>query len=113
MGNSERTFEISDHTRLEASKRNSMGRHQRNAESGERVRCECGDSSLHLGVSENAVETPIVAGLLEHGAPSVTLEIEGKLRRLILDTSSNVSIPQLRVSRIDVTNTSLKPNGVT
>jgi len=51
--------------------------------------------------------------LLEHGTPSITLEIEGKWQRLIVDTGSNVSILQPGVSRRDLRDNSLRPFGVT
>jgi len=41
------------------------------------------------------------------------LEIEGKLKLLIIDTGSNVSILQPGVSRRDVGVTAMKPYGVT
>ena len=51
--------------------------------------------------------------LLEHGAPPITLEIEGKWRRLIADTGSSVSILRPVVSRRDMRDTSLRLLGVT
>jgi len=50
---------------------------------------------------------------LEHGTPTVSVEIEGVPRRLILDTGSNVSILQPGVSQSDVRITAAKPHGVT
>jgi hypothetical protein len=64
------------------------------AQSGNRVCGESGDSLLPFGVPEMAVGPSTVAVLLEHGAPSITLEIQGKLRRLIVDVGSNISILQ-------------------
>ena len=75
------------------------GSHKGNTKSGKRIRVDSGDSSLHLGVSENAVGKPTIAVLLEHCAPSITLETEGQWRRPIVDTGSNVSILQPRTSR--------------
>jgi len=49
---------------------------------------------------------------LEHGTPSITLEIEGKWQRLIVDTGSKVSILQPGVSRRDLMDNSLRPFGV-
>jgi len=72
-----------------------------------------GDSSLHLVVFENAVGRPTITVLLEHGTLFVTLEIEGKWRRLIVDTGCNVSILQPAVSRRVLRDTSLIPFGVT
>jgi len=71
------------------------------------------DSSLHLRSPGNAVTTPTVSILLECGTLSVLVNTEGKMRRLIVDTGSNVSILQPGVSRSDVSDTSLKPYGVT
>jgi hypothetical protein len=55
----------------------------------------------------------LTAVLLEHGASSIVLEIEGKWRRLIVDTGSSVSIFQPGVSRRDLRDTSLRPFVVT
>jgi hypothetical protein len=49
---------------------------------------------------------------LESGAPTISVEIEGMTRRLILDTGS-VSIMQPGISTGDVRVTSAKPYGVT
>jgi hypothetical protein len=50
---------------------------------------------------------------MEQGSPAVSIEIEGKTRRVILDTGSNVSILQPGVSRRDVRVTDTRPYGVT
>ena len=50
---------------------------------------------------------------MEQGTPTVTVDIEGVQRDLILDTGSNISILQPGVSRSDVRCTSIKPYGVT
>jgi hypothetical protein len=50
---------------------------------------------------------------LESGATTISVEIEGMARRLILDTGSNVSIMQPGISTGDVRVTSAKPYGVT
>ena len=71
------------------------------------------DSSFHLRSPSNTVTTPTASVLLECGTPSVLVNIEVKMRRLMLDTGSNVSILQPGVSRSDVSVTSLKPYGVT
>ena len=71
------------------------------------------DSSFHLCSPGNAVTIPTVSVLLECGTPSVIVNIEGTMRRLILDTGSNVSILQPGVLRSDVSVTDLKPYGVT
>jgi len=54
-----------------------LRRYKGKAEPGKRIREESGDSSLQFGVPENAVGKPEIAVLLEHGNPSLTLEIEG------------------------------------
>jgi hypothetical protein len=50
---------------------------------------------------------------LEHGTPTISVEIEGMSRSLILDTGSNVSILQPGVSKSDVRVTTMEPYGVT
>jgi len=50
---------------------------------------------------------------LEHDNPSISVEMEGVTRRLILDTGSNVSILQPGVSKSDVRVTAVRPYGVT
>ena len=71
------------------------------------------DSYFHLRSPDNAVTTPTVTILLECGTPSVLVNIEGSMRRLVLGTGSNVSILQPGVSRSDVRVTNLKHYGVT
>ena len=56
------------------------------------------DSSFHLNAPDNAVLKSAVCVVLKHGTPT-SVEIEGMLRSLILDTSSHVSILQPGVSR--------------
>jgi len=51
--------------------------------------------------------------LLEQGTPSILVYIEGVVRRLILDTGSNVSIMQLGISGSVVQVTHVRPYGVT
>jgi hypothetical protein len=50
---------------------------------------------------------------LEHGTPTISAEIEGMSRSLILDTGSNISIMQPGISRSNVQVTTLEPYGVT
>ena len=50
---------------------------------------------------------------LEHGTPTISVQMEGVSRCLILDTGSNVSILQPGVSSGDVRVTAQKPHGVT
>ena len=110
---SKRAFETSKLTQREAPERDYTDRYERNTHEGKQVRREKGDSSLHLGVPQNAVGKPNIAVLLEHGAPSIMLEIEGKWCHLILETGSSVSIFQPGVSWRDLRDTSLRPFGVT
>jgi len=70
-------------------------------------------SSLHLYSPENAVESPTAPIMMEQGTPTVTAEIEGVRRDLILDTGSNISILQPGVSRSDLWCTSIKQYEVT
>ena len=51
--------------------------------------------------------------LLEHVTPSISVDIEGVARRLILDTGSNVSIMQPGISGSAVEVTHIRPYGVT
>jgi hypothetical protein len=50
---------------------------------------------------------------MEQGSPSITLEIEGRARQLVIDTGSTVSILQPSVSSRVMMETPLKPFGVT
>ena len=81
--------------------------------SGKRVTDETDDISLHLDAPGKAVIRPTVSVTLEQGSPTVSMEIEGKLKCLITDTGSNVSILQPGVSRRDVRVTAMRPYGVT
>jgi hypothetical protein len=78
------------------------GRHQIRKQSGKRTRGENGDTSFHPGIPENAVIRPTLPLLLEQGTPSISLETEGRIRRLILDSGSKVSVHQPGVSRNDI-----------
>jgi len=51
--------------------------------------------------------------LLEHDTPSISVDIEGVARSLILDTGSNVSIMQHGISGSVVQVTHIRPYGVT
>lgn len=75
---------------------------QRNKAPGKRIRGESGERSLHFGSLGNAIDKHSSSHLLEQGASSVALEIEGRARRLILDTGSNVPILQPGVSRSEI-----------
>ena len=57
------------------------------------------DSSFHLATPDNAVKKFSVSVQLELGAPTISVEIKGMARRLILDTGSNVSIMQPGISQ--------------
>jgi hypothetical protein len=84
-----------------------------NKESGKLERGANDDSSFHLNAADNAVAKSTVDILLEHGTPTILMQIEGMSRRLILDTGSNISILQLGVSRGDIKVTMMEPYGVT
>lgn len=71
-----------------------------------------GDSSPHLRTHGNAVEKPN-SPLVEQGAPSISIEIIGRARRLIVDTGSNVSYTPTGVSHSQIMDSTLKPFGVT
>jgi hypothetical protein len=90
--------------------RRNGGGGQRDKESGKRVRGESGDSSLHLDFPENAVIRPTVSVLLEQGSPTVSLEIEKELKRII---QVRMFLYFNRVSRSDMKVTAIKPYGVT
>ena len=84
-----------------------------NHESGKRKTEVKEDSSFCLNAPENAVMKPVVPILLEHGTPTISVEIEGMSRSPILDTGSKVSIMQPGISRGNVKVTTLEPYGVT
>ena len=71
------------------------------------------DSSFHLNLSQNAVKGTKVPIRLEHGTPTITVEIEGMSMSLILDTGSDISILQPGISKSNVSFISLEPYGVT
>ena len=77
------------------------------------MRGESEGSSLHLYSPEDAAKSPTAPIVMEQGTPTVTVDIEGAQRDLILDTGSNISILQPGVSQSDVRCTSIKPYGVT
>ena len=81
--------------------------------SGKRITGEKEDSSLHLDAPANAVTRPRVSVLLEHGTPSISIEIEGRVRHLIIHTGSNVSILYPGISQSDTKYSPLRPFGVT
>jgi len=66
--------------------------------SGKRVEGEKEGSSFHLSDLDDAGTTTLCSILLEQGTPTVSVEIEGMSRNLIIDTGSNVSILQSAVS---------------
>jgi len=67
------------------------------------------DSFLHLNTHEKAVMASLIPVLLEHGTPSISVDIEGVARNLILDTGSNVPIMQPGISRSVVEVTHIRP----
>jgi hypothetical protein len=71
------------------------------------------DSSLHLNAPENAVSRHKVSISMEHDAPTISVDIEGMSRSLILDTGFTISILQPGVSRGDVHVTAVETCGVT
>ena len=71
------------------------------------------DSSSSLEATVNAVTRPAVSVALEHGTPSNSIRMEGKLRVLIIDTGSNISILQPGLSKSEVRHTDMRPYGVT
>jgi hypothetical protein len=80
---------------------------------GKRRRGVEDDSYCRLVTPENAVVAKAVPMLLERGTRSLTVDIEGVRRRLIIDTGSNVSIMKPGVASSDIRATPLKPFGVT
>jgi hypothetical protein len=50
---------------------------------------------------------------MERDSTAISVEIEGRTKRLIIDTGSSVSILQPGVSRSDIGVTAIKPYGVT
>jgi hypothetical protein len=56
------------------------------------------DSSFRLNAPENAVRNHKVPIILEHGMPTVLVDIEGMSRTLIVDTDSNIWIVQPGIS---------------
>jgi len=91
----------------EKSTQNKKGVRKENHASGKRERCK------GFNAPENAVTKRTYPFLLEHGTPTISAEIEGISRSLILDTGSNISIMQLGVSKSNVQVTTLEPYGVT
>jgi len=86
---------------------------RKNPESGKRVKGVIEDSCLHLNAPENAVSSHKVSISIEHSASTISVEIEGMSRGLILVTGSTISILQPGVSRSEVHVTALEPYGVT
>jgi hypothetical protein len=71
------------------------------------------DSSFNLSAPGNAVMTPTISVLLEFGTTSTSDNIEREMRRLRLDTGSNIWKLQPGVSRSKVKITNTKPYGST
>jgi hypothetical protein len=57
------------------------------------------NSSLHLITLENAVCRHEVYISMEHGTPTISVEIEGMSRKIIFDTGSTIWILQPGASR--------------
>jgi hypothetical protein len=88
-------------------------RHRRNDEIGKRVRGQSAGISLHLNHKNNAVPKHTVPLQLEQGTPAISIKMEGKARRMILDSGSSISILREGVSKSKVKDSPLKPYGVT
>jgi hypothetical protein len=71
------------------------------------------DISSRLETTINAVIRPAVSVALEHGTSSIPAQIEGENRVLIIDTGSNISILQPRISKSVMRHTDMRPYGVT
>ena len=71
------------------------------------------DSSSRLEATVNAVVRPAVSVALEHGTPSISVRIEGKVRVMIIDTGSNISIVQSGITKSEIRHTDMRPYGVT
>jgi hypothetical protein len=86
---------------------------EENRESGKRKRGVNDDSSFRLNVPKNAARNCKALIILEHGMPTVSVDIEGLSRTLKLDTGSNISIVQPGISRSNIQVTTMEPYGVT
>ena len=84
-----------------------------NHEPRKRERSKRRQLSFRLNAPENAVTKLTVPILLQHGTPTISAEIRGMPRNLILDTGSNISIMQPGISRSNVQVTMPEPYGVT
>ena len=93
--------------------KNDQGVQKEIRESGKREGGVNDDSSFRLNVSENAVSTHTVPIIFEHGTPTISADIDGMSRGLILDTGSNISIMQPTISKSNVQVTTMEPYGVT
>jgi len=81
--------------------------------SGKRVQVEKRGSSVQFRATDEAAATTPCSILLEQGTTTVSVEIEGMSRSLIIDTGSNVPKLQHAVSSRGVKITQTKPQGVT
>jgi hypothetical protein len=70
------------------------------------------DTSFRLEDTVNAVIRPSASVALEHGIPSISVQIEGEMRVLIIDTGSNISILQPGISKKVMRHTNMRPYGV-
>jgi hypothetical protein len=80
---------------------------------GKRCRGVKDGSSSGLDTLKNAIARPTFSVLIEHGTPFILVYIEGVKRRLILDTSSGVSLLQHGISKVEMGRTDMKPKGGT
>jgi hypothetical protein len=69
-------------------------------------------SFLRLKTPENAVMAPSISVLLEHGTPSISVDIERVTRNLITDTGFSVSLMQPGIARSELRATHLKQQTV-
>ena len=76
-------------------------------------RSDSKDRSFRDGNPRHVINTPTVSLLIEQVAPLITIDIDGRARRLIVDMGSDVSILQPGVSSSQIKDSALKPFGVT
>ena len=71
------------------------------------------DRSSRLEATGNAITRFAVSVALEQGTPSISMRMEGKVRVMVIDTGSNISLVQPGVSKSEVRHTDVRPYGVT
>jgi hypothetical protein len=70
-------------------------------------------SSSRLEATVHAVIRPAVSVALKHGTSFISVQIEGEMKVLIIDTGSKISILQLGVSKSVMRHTDMRPYGDT